>query len=182
VKIKKVHTNTTYKSYPTDSEGNHYGSGYASLAECSDAIKNSRYLSEDKHHVGSLIAKKVYADNARMPDNKEMIASYNVVAACKGGLTNVVTLRLYMGRSSQASKVYACLWVHGRDGFHPSGSGSAGGCGYCKQSFAAGNAIKSAGIELNKSVNGVGMPYVEDALKLIAKKAGYNGKSLIVRN
>jgi len=182
MKIKKVHTNTTYKSYPTDSEGNRYGGGYDSLTECNHFISTSSYLSEDKHYAGNLIAEKIYADNARMPDNKEMIAAYNVVAACKGGLTNVVTLRLYMGRSSQASKVYACLWVHGRDGFNPNGSGSAGGYGYCKQSAAAGDAIRSAGIELSKNVNGVGMGCIESALELIAKKAGYNGKLLVVRN
>ena len=50
--------------------------------------------------------------NARQLDNKETISTYNLVTHKKGVFKNPVTVRCYMGRSSQASVIYACLWVN----------------------------------------------------------------------
>lgn len=94
--------------------------------------------------------------NARQPENKELIDTFNVVGKNDGQLHNFVTARFYMGRSSSASVVYCCLWVHGKD-CYPSGKGSAGGWGYHKQSSALADAISSAGIEL------YGSPYAGES-------------------
>lgn len=135
--------------------------------------------------------------NARQPDNKEMVSTYDVVGTIDGKLRSVVTARCYMGRSSSASVVYACLWVHGKD-VYTSGKGNAGGWGYHKESAAIDSAIRSAGIELygspygaerdkanakkQTSISGVGSAAIEDALLAIAKAAGGRGRMLIVRN
>jgi len=182
MKIKSIETKTIYKSYATDENGHKFGGGFDSVGECEASIASSSlsYLKDKK--AGPLVAEIVYNTNAEQPRNKEMIDSYNVIARTATGLADVITLRLYMGRASSSSVVYACLWVHGRNDFYLSGKGKAGGYGYCKSSAAAGNAIKSAGIVLSEDVNGRGMGAVEAALELIAKKAGYSGKLLIVRN
>lgn len=69
----------------------------------------------------------------------------------------IVDCRVYVGKSTNASTVYASLWVQGiKVGKHPadwtygdtSGSGAAGGGGYDKTSAAIADAINSAGVEL----------------------------------
>ena len=80
----------------------------------------------------------------------------------------VVTLRIYW----PASTCYACLWVYS-DPIHTSGSGSAGGGGYCKESAAAGEAIRNAGFTLEKRIDGVGTQAVEEAVLAIAAACGY---------
>ena len=135
--------------------------------------------------------------NARQPDNKELVSTYDVVGTIDGKLCSIVTARCYMGRSSSASVVYACLWVHGKD-VYTSGRGQAGGWGYHKESAAIDSAIRSAGIELygspygserdkadakkQTSISGVGSSAIDDALMAIAKAAGARGHLLIVRN
>ncbi|AWB77297.1 hypothetical protein B7H26_04765 [Stenotrophomonas maltophilia] len=109
---------------------------------------------------------------------KETIDTYSlVVRTPEDGMFTAVTLRLYMGRSRGASTVYASIWVHGQYSggapYHTAGHGQAGGWGYCKRSAAAACAIKSAGIELHKSVSGVGMSAVRDALLAIGSAMGY---------
>jgi len=82
-------------------------------------------------------------------------------------LKAVVTLRTYW----PAQTAYACLWVHGSD-IDTSGSGSAGGYGYCKESAAAAEAIDNAGIQLSESVSGVGTQAIEQAVLAIAAAIG----------
>lgn len=60
-----------------------------------------------------------------------------------------------MGRSRNASTVYASIWVHA-NGHYLAGHGNAGGYGYHKESAAFQDAITSAGIQL------VGSPYADD--------------------
>lgn len=120
------------------------------------------------------------------PD-KEMIDTFNVVVYHRGVIINPVTLRLYMGRSRNASTVYASLWCNEVDARDPdtyhaySGRGNAGGGGYCKRSAAAGGAIRSAGIALSEPINGRGEGAICDALESIARAMGYR-KLTIIRN
>lgn len=77
----------------------------------------------------------------------------------------LVCLRIYW---PGATNVYACLWVDHAN-FH-SGSGVAGGGGYCKQSGAAAEAIRNAGIDLDQNIHGAGTRAIEDACMAIAKE------------
>ena len=114
-------------------------------------------------------------------DGKETINSYSAVVIHKGRIAQPVTVRCYMGRSAQATKVYAAIWAHG-NGHSYSGTGSASGCGYCKRSAAAGIAISNAGIKLAKDIDGQGTQAIEDAMAAIARAMGYRGKVEIIRN
>ena len=126
----------------------------------------------------------VSADNGRnYSDSKETIARYSVVD-CKLK-KEVITLRLYMGRSQSASKVYASIWISPDYATMPgicytAGTGAAGGYGYCKQSAASAAAINSAGIKLVQDVGGRGIREVEDALLAIAVAMGCNADDLLI--
>ena len=72
---------------------------------------------------------------------KELISSRNVIVNSEDGLKNIITARCYMGRSANASTVYASIWVHGKD-HQTSGTGKAGGYGYHKASAAVAEAIR----------------------------------------
>lgn len=131
-------------------------------------------------------------DNARRPDNKELVSAYSLIVRIPSGeLREVVTVKCYMGRSASASVVYAVLWVRCKDGEWTSGSGSAGGWGYHKESAALADAVKSAGIELKDldrtdrpdrwfDLGGTGTSYYPQVLESIARAAGYRGRTLLV--
>lgn len=110
---------------------------------------------------------------------KEMHAAYSVVTVSKGELREVVTCRVYMGRSRSASTVYASLWANNGEQW-TAGHGQAGGYGYHKESAAIDDAIRSAGFKLSHSVSGTGEH--ESALKACARAMGYRGKLLLVRH
>lgn len=105
-------------------------------------------------------------------DTKETTDSYIVIAVEDGSPVEVVTARIYMGRSKQASKVYASIWLRG--GNYASGTGSAGGYGYHKASAAAQAAIDSAGITLAQPIYGRGDQAITDALHAIGVMAGFD--------
>ena len=111
---------------------------------------------------------------------KEMIATWNVIVDSNDGLRDIITARCYMGRSTNASTVYASIWVHSTD-HRTNGTGKAGGYGYHKQSAAVSDAIRSAGITLSKDISGAGDSAIESALKAIAQALGYES-CLIVKN
>ena len=120
-------------------------------------------------------------------NEKELVSSWSVVGKIKEELREIVTVRCYMGRSRNASKVYAAIWVNGA-GIYTSGKGSAGGYGYHKISTAVGRAIESAGIELydnpygvQQYIDGVGDKAIEEAIMAIAKAAGAKGELLVIR-
>ena len=112
---------------------------------------------------------------------KETIATWNVIVNSNDGLKNIITARCYMGRSASASTVYASIWVHSTD-HQTSGTGKAGGYGYHKESAAIAEAIKSAGIELDKDIAGAGESAIEQALGAIAYALGYYVSFLVVKN
>lgn len=117
-------------------------------------------------------------ENARNYSNeKELVSHWSVIGKIKGELREVVTVKCYMGRSTNASTVYASLWVHVA-GFYCSGKGSAGGYGYHKESAAVGEAIASAGIELYGKACGIPQydynekrAYTEEEQKAMLRKA-----------
>ena len=119
-------------------------------------------------------------------NEKELISSWSVVGKIKEELREIVAVRCYMGRSRNASTVYAAIWVNGA-GIYTSGKGSAGGHGYHKISAAVGEAIKSAGIELydnpygvQQYIDGIGNEAIEEAITAIAKAAGSQDELLII--
>jgi len=89
---------------------------------------------------------------------------------CPGGprANAIATLRIYW----PGTVCYACLWIN-TEPVHTSGSGSAGGYGYCKMSAAAGEAIANAGITLSRSISGVGESAVCEAMHAIAAALGH---------
>lgn len=136
-------------------------------------------------------------DNARRPDNKEIVSAYSLVVRLPSGeMREVVTVRCYMGRSARASVIHAVMWVKCADGHWTSGSGSAGGYGYHKESAAIADAVRSAGIELKDldrtdhidrriarhyfDFGGTGESYYPQVFDAIARAAGYRGRTLLV--
>lgn len=131
-------------------------------------------------------------ENARRPDNKELVSAFSLVVRLPSGeLREVITACCYMGRSASASVVYAVIWVKCADGHWTSGNGSAGGWGYHKESAAIASAIKSAGIELKDmdrtdrkdhwfDLSGTGTSYYSQVFEAIARAAGYHGRTLFL--
>jgi len=78
----------------------------------------------------------------------------------------LVTIRTYWPNQV----CYACVWVHGNQ--YAIGRGKACGYGYCKESAAIDSALRSAGIELEKSVSGVGIEACHEALQAFAVFCG----------
>lgn len=140
--------------------------------------------------IKASIIKKV--ENAKRPDNKELVSAYSLVVRLPSGeLREVITVSCYMGRSASASVVHAVMWVKCVDGEWTSGSGSAGGYGYHKESAAIADAISSAGIELQDldrtdrkdrwfDLSGTDTSYYLQVFEAIARAAGYHGRTLLV--
>lgn len=122
---------------------------------------------------------------------KPLIRAYHVLDAARpvdkyGYADAIIDARLYMGASRSASNVYAAIWVHEigekDDRRYASGTGSAGGCGYDKESAAIDEAISAAGIDLEYTntdgskrrayIAGVGETAVREALLAIATACG----------
>ena len=79
-----------------------------------------------------------------------------------------------MGRSRNASRVYCTVWAHDRARkVYVSGSGWAGGYGYCKYSAAFSEACKAARISFDEGIAGAGMTQVKVAMKAIARGYGF---------
>lgn len=127
------------------------------------------------------------------PD-KELVNSFKLVTPCETGeLVTPVDVRLYMGRSRNASTVYCSIWVHGKkSGVYVTGKGRAGGWGYHKDSAAMADALRSAEIDLRgdqycaessdgtsedlskiASISGCGESAMRAAMVAIARAAGY---------
>jgi hypothetical protein len=116
---------------------------------------------------------ETHTENGRMLDgDKEQTAFYAVVVRRKGEWHEPVRARVWMGRSSSASVVYASVWASGAGRWY-AGHGRAGGYGYHKKSAAIDAAIRSSGITLSASISGVGDGAIRDALAAIARALGY---------
>ena len=124
--------------------------------------------------------------NVRNNDKKETITRWNLIAFKDGKFIELVTARWYMGRSSSSSVVHCTVWFHSQvcefakgEWSDASGSGHAGGGGYCKQSAAFEDAMRNAGIKCDAGISGRGMSVVEDALKALGKQAGFEHVKLV---
>lgn len=102
--------------------------------------------------------------NAKYFDNKETVRTVYGVVSYQSVVRRVVTVEWYMGRSSKSSVVYCNIWVNNTC----SGTGKAGGGGYCKRSAAFSDALRSAGIKTDEAIDGRGMGVVGDAVKAIS--------------
>lgn len=124
---------------------------------------------------------------------KELVSVYSLMAIdANGDLEEIVDCRCWMGRSRNASVVYAAIWIHGNGRFL-AGHGKAGGYGYHKESAAIDEAITSAGISLfgspynapdgdpsrKASIAGVGDSAIHSALAAIGAALGYEKMSIV---
>lgn len=146
-------------------------------------------------------------NNAKNYNNdKEKVSHYLIVD--KKTECAIVDCRVYMGRSSSASTVYASVWIRTREDKKPaswqyagtSGTGSASGYGYHKESAAVAHALDGAGVQLfgevyscavpedpkesakykreimkkRAYIDGVGESAIRKALLAVAHAAGFN--------
>ena len=86
------------------------------------------------------------------------------------GIRPLIIMRFYGTNSRIYCAVWVQGWAFGKNG--SSGTGYAGGYGYCRESASAQDALEAAGFKFKKNVSGVGMRIVEDALAEIAKMHG----------
>lgn len=131
-------------------------------------------LDENNLTVTSDVTEWKNKDIASATRNKELIHGYKVIAFNNGEFEEIIDCRLLMGRSQSSATIYCNLWIHARKPelwLHT--SGSAGGYGYHKQSAALADALRSASIDLSRSINGVGETAMRAALIAIANKLGY---------
>lgn len=125
----------------------------------------------------------------------------SLVVSHRGELREAITVRTYFNpRGSGMQPVRAALWVRPADSGQSwrSGRGSAGGCGYHKESQAIADAVDSAGIDLYGKpgrylfgdrladikarfyFGGTGSSGYEEIFSAIARAAGYRGRMLWV--
>lgn len=127
-----------------------------------------------------------------------MVGAGSLVVSHKGQLREVITLRTYYSsKGSGMQPVRACVWIHPADGSNwRTGRGSAGGCGYHKESAAIADAVRSAGIELwgnpynyrrepvdmkkRFDFGGTGASAYADIFSAIARAVGYRGRMVWV--
>lgn len=89
-----------------------------------------------------------------------------------------VTVRAYMGRSRNASTVYASVWAKSRDGsIDLAGHGSASG--YGKVNAAVEDAFESAGITMSAHFGGCGDSSIEHAIEALARKLGWKAGNVL---
>ena len=91
--------------------------------------------------------------NGKHYDKKELIEKYSLVMLNENEFQNhrfheLAIVRVWTGRSRSSSTVYASIWVSGEYEAGTSGTGQAGGYGYCKVSEAVARTIANAGIKL----------------------------------
>ena len=106
----------------------------------------------------------------KVSHRKEKHGLYKGYLVIDENMKQVIDCRIYYPNTT----AYCCLWVLRGDAF-PSGSGSASGYGYHKQSAAVAEAINKAGYELSEDISGVGDYAIERALLAIAELEGAKG-------
>lgn len=111
--------------------------------------------------------------NARnYSQQKELTGLVRIVAYARGEFAEPVDIRFYMGRGSNASRVYCSVWLRGR-GTECSGRGMAGGGGYHKPSAALSAALNSAGVILDEAIDGSGGSATRAAAEALARALGF---------
>lgn len=97
----------------------------------------------------------------------------------KDTLDTIVEARWWMGKSASASVVYCSVWVYpplATGAPSTSGRGSAGGCGYHKESAALEDAFASAGVKFEAHFNGAGEAAMVRAIATVGAFFGVEGK------
>lgn len=121
-----------------------------------------------------------HSENFKTSHRKEnhFYGGYTVVTMRNGKFDTPIDLRFY----GTGSMNYACIWWRDdRKGVYSSGTGSAGGYGYDRESAAAFEAFANAGVEYSTRWGGMGNTMIREALELLARKLGYR-KFTIVRS
>lgn len=111
------------------------------------------------------------AENASQPSTP-MVSAWSLIVKHKGDLREAVTVRTYYNsKGSGMQPVRACIWIRpaSPDANYRSGRGSAGGCGYHKESQAIADAVANAGVTL------YGDPYSCEQKPADAKRAFHFG-------
>lgn len=141
------------------------------------------------------------APNAKKPAEQPsapMDGAGSLVVTVGGELVEAITVRTYYNpRGSGLQPVRACVWIKPAPGFSESGGfltgrGSAGGCGYHKESAAIAEAVAHAGVKLwgkcyqyggepvdfKKEIHfgGTGSSAYEEIFKAIARAVGHKGR------
>lgn len=114
---------------------------------------------KQNHIKAKFVAQNEAAKN--YSGDKELVSLYKII--CKKTELVVVDCRCWMSRGRNVSNFYASIWINTKTGFY-SGTGSAGGWGYDKESSAIASAIESAGVEL------FGAPYPQSGELVDFKK------------
>ena len=122
------------------------------------------------------IPTKVITNGRNHSREKEIVAAYILISDNR----EIGRAVCYMGKSRQASVVYASVWIRVKAlGDTISGRGHAGGYGYHKSSAAIGSAIESAGITLSEDINGRGQSAIREALLAIGLALGFTDCNII---
>lgn len=105
---------------------------------------------------------------------KEVVHTRNLIAFYDNQFKELAVCRWYMGRASNANRVYCSIWVnHEVLGEYTAGHGTSQGYGFCKHSDAFEHAINSAGIYSSEPISGRGMNDVDLFLEELAKQNGF---------
>lgn len=159
---------------------------YVSAEDDDKRFSNARNLSDKKEETNQKVLVAIGSRVMRPIRETTQEKSY-IRDAEESGIDEVVSARWWMSRRADASVVYCSVWIRTRGPSSAlrthetdpcrwlSGRGTAGGFGYHKESAAFADALRSAGIELERSVSGVGDGAIEDAMRAVARAAGYKG-------
>lgn len=114
--------------------------------------------------------------NGKIRD-KQIYKGYQVIDS---DFNIIVDCRIYW----PSQTAYCAIWVsnYNEKGYcstQNSGTGSAGGYGYCKESAAVGDAIDSAGYTLSKDIDGRGISAIKEALVALANTVNRKNKYLL---
>jgi len=132
---------------------------------------------------------EVVDSNGKMTvPSKPVIEERHLICAApdgtKANMDVMVIARWYMSARSDAQMIYCCIWVYGKDNTkvgYRSGSGNAGGYGYCKRSAAFAEAFHNAGFKTEfDCISGRGMSNVDVAIESIGELLGYDIDNMIL--
>lgn len=114
-------------------------------------------------------------DNGKnLGHEKEVVHTRSLIVFDGKEMKEIAIARWYMGRSSQANRVYCSIWVYTPVfGQYTAGNGQSSGYGFCKHSDAFERAINSAGIYSSEPISGRGMGEVDSFLEAMGKQAGF---------
>lgn len=153
-----------------------------------------------KHTLRATLTNPPKGREARRPDTP-MVGAGSLIVSHKGEMREAITVRTYYAsRGSGMQPVRACIWIRPAESGAEwlSGRGSAGGCGYHKESAAIADAVSACGVQLwgkpsrymfrdlevdmkaSFDFGGTGDSAYEEIFSAIARAAGYRGRMIWV--